>query len=108
MANLAIYPKGVMVFAPNEKAPDFVVGTLIITPKDFLDWLKDGEGKDWLTEYTNKEGTTVKQIKLSITRKQDGQGLNLKVDTFKPMPKSASNYASQPSSQSKSNDNDPF
>lgn len=71
----AIYPKGVMLFDKHEKAPDFVVGTLVITPNDLIEWLK--ENSSLLTEYNQK-----KQLKLQI--KKGNKGLYAEVDTWQP------------------------
>ena len=69
-----IYPEGVAVFSPHDKAPDFVVGSLVITPNDLISWLKKNEGL--LTEYKGK-----KQLKLQI--KKGTKGLYCSVDTYK-------------------------
>jgi len=70
-----IYPKGVMCFDKHEKAPDFVVGTVVITPNDLIDWLKDNKGL--LTDYNGK-----KQLKLQL--KKGDKGLYAEVDTWVP------------------------
>lgn len=81
MAEKAIYPDGVAVFNPHEKAPEFVVGTLVITLNDLISWAKLNEGL--LTEYKGK-----KQLKLQI--KKGTKGLYTTVDTYKPKEKSDS------------------
>lgn len=70
-----IYPEGVMVFSPRDKSPDFVVGSLVITPNDLIAWLKSKP--ELLTEYKGK-----KQIKLQILKGK--KGLYASVDTYKP------------------------
>lgn len=41
MATEKSYPKGLMGFHKHEKAPEFVLGTLIIDPNKFLNgWAK--------------------------------------------------------------------
>jgi hypothetical protein len=77
MSNEKVFPKGVFGFAKNEKAPIFVIGTLVITPRELVDWL-NADGKQYLTEYKDK-----KQLKLQITEGRDGK-LNIAVDTFIP------------------------
>lgn len=77
MANERVYCKGLTTFAKNEKAPDWVLGTLIIAPETLLDWLIN-EGKDYMTVYNNQ-----KQIKFQVTKGKDGK-LQIAVDTFKP------------------------
>jgi hypothetical protein len=75
MSEKAIYPEGIAVFNPHEKAPEFVVGSLVITPNDLVSWLKSNP--DYLTEYKGK-----KQLKLQI--KKGTKGLYATVDTYKP------------------------
>ena len=72
-----IYVKGFRGFKPNDKAPDFVLGSLIITPKEFGEFLKSDDVKQYFTEY--KE---MKQIKINVLRSKDG-GLSFEVDTYK-------------------------
>lgn len=76
MAN-TVYPKGIKTFAKNEKAPDFVLGTAIITLNEFVSWCK-GEGEEYLSEYNGQ-----KQIRLQILNGKDGRP-QLTVDTYKP------------------------
>lgn len=47
-----LLPDGLMFFNPSEKAPDFVIGTMMITPKLFREWaLKNIElAKDYKGE----------------------------------------------------------
>ncbi len=78
MAQEKIYPKGIMTFPKNQNAPDFVMGSMVITPNDLFAWLKENE--NLLTEYQGK-----KQIRLSILN--GNKGIYLVVDTFKPTAK---------------------
>jgi hypothetical protein len=71
------YPQGIRLFGPKENAPSFVKGQMIITPKEFLEWIK--ANPDFLTEYKGE-----KQIRLQLLERKDGKGLNLVVDTYKP------------------------
>ena len=71
-----IYPKGIMTFDPNENAPEFVLGTVIITPEKLIDWCN--ENSKYLTKY---KGDT--QIKLNCLKSQKG-GIYFTVDTWKP------------------------
>ena len=75
MADKKIYPKGIRTFAPREGAPDFVLGTMIITLNDFITFAK--ENPDLLTEY---EGN--KQLKCQMLAGDNGPYLT--VDTWKP------------------------
>ena len=72
-----IYVEGFRGFKPNEKAPDFVLGTLIVTPKEFGEFLKKKEIEQYFTEYEGK-----KQIKISVLRSKNG-GLSFEIDTYK-------------------------
>jgi hypothetical protein len=69
-----IYPKGLRVFSPNENAPDFVKGNVIITPRELTDWIK--ENANLLTDYKGQ-----KQLKLQLL--QGDKGLYFKVDDYK-------------------------
>lgn len=77
MAQSKVFPKGVIAFNKSEKAPEWVVGSLVINPNLFYDWLS-GEGKQYLTDYKGAP-----QLKLSMTTSQDGR-LSISVDTYKP------------------------
>lgn len=67
-----VYPKGLAFFKPREGAPDFVIGELIITPKEFLEWLN--QNKEFLTT-SEKYG---QQMKFTLTDK------GIQVNTWKP------------------------
>lgn len=71
-----VYPQGIMTFAKNENAPDFVVGDMVLNIQEFTDWL-NGEGSQYITEYKGKE-----QIRFSITTYNGRPSLS--VNTFKP------------------------
>lgn len=73
-----IFCKGVMAFKPNEKAPSFVKGSVVITLNDLIEWAK-GDGKQYLTEYNGK-----KQIRLQITENKSDGKYSIAVDTFVP------------------------
>lgn len=74
MANEKIYPKGIMCFKKHEKAPDFVIGTVVITPRDLIDWLKTNE--KYLTDYNG-----AKQLKLQML--SGTKGPYMVVDDYK-------------------------
>lgn len=76
--------KGVITFNPNEKAPDFVLGTITISINQLKDWM-EGEGKDYVTYYKNEP-----QIKLQVTKPKEGRGIMVAVDTWKPVSKNNS------------------
>ena len=82
-----IYVKGLRTFKPNEKAPDFVKGTLIISPNELIEFLRENE--KLMTDY---KGT--KQLRCQIL---DGNnGLYFTVDTFKPESKPQTTGADEP------------
>ena len=69
-----IYPKGIRTFKPNENAPDFVKGALIITPSELVKFCE--ENKHLMSDYN---GTP--QLRCQIL---DGDnGLYVNVDTWK-------------------------
>lgn len=71
-----VYPNGISCFAPRSGAPDFVLGSVIITIDDFKEWINANQSL--LTEYNGK-----KQIRLQLTKSRDGRP-SLSVDTWKP------------------------
>jgi len=81
------FPKGIIAFNPHEKAPDFVVASIIITPKELGEWLK-GEGAQYYKD-TEKYG---KQVKLTMKKAKDGK-LYLEVDIYEPKQNSSSNLS---------------
>jgi hypothetical protein len=70
-----VYPKGIMAFKPNEKAPSFVKASVLVTPNELINWLK--ENSDYLTEYKGN-----KQLKLQLLENE--KGLYFVVDTYQP------------------------
>ena len=76
-----IYPKGIVTFAPGEKAPEFVVGTVIINIDEFIEWT-NGEGSEHTTQYNGKD-----QIRLSVLTGKNRSRPTVCVDTYKPKPK---------------------
>jgi len=74
-----IFPEGIRVFSPRNGAPDFVKGSIVITPNDLIEWLK--ANKNLLTDYKDK-----KQLSLDLLSNKDGK-LFLSVNTYKPSDK---------------------
>lgn len=70
-----IYPKGINTFAKHEKAPDFVLGTIVINLSNFKEWI-NGDGKEYLSDYKGSP-----QLKLQVL--QGKERLNILVDTYK-------------------------
>ena len=74
MSNEKIYPEGIITFPPNQNAPDFVKGKMIITLKDFFEWSKTQE--QYFKEYNGQ-----KQLAFDI--KVGDKGLYFQLDTYK-------------------------
>ena len=70
-----VFPKGMMAFKPNEKAPDFIKASVMVTPNELISWLK--ENSDYLTDYKGN-----KQLKLQLL--ENDKGLYFVVDTYQP------------------------
>lgn len=71
-----IYPEGIRTFAPNDKAPDFVLGNVIISLNELFAYAK--AHPELLSDYKGE-----KQLKLNCTKRKDGKGITLSVDTWK-------------------------
>ena len=71
-----IFPEGIRVFSPRQGAPDFVKGSIVITPNDLITWLKTKA--DLLSEYEGK-----KQLKLDLLTSKEGK-LYLAVNNYQP------------------------
>ena len=71
-----VFAKGIRAFKKHDNAPEWVLGTQIISLNELFAWAK-GEGKDYLTDYKGE-----KQLKLQVTKSKDG-GLIFSVDTYK-------------------------
>ena len=76
MANEKVYAKGIRTFKRNEKAPEFILGTLVITVDEFVNWCNGN--KQYLTDYNG-----VRQLKLQVLKGKEDQ-LTIQVDTYKP------------------------
>lgn len=72
----AVFAEGIRTFKKNEKAPDFVLGSVVISLNEFFSWCKKNE--NLMTDYKG-----VKQLKLQCLKSRDG-GINFQVDTWKP------------------------
>ena len=70
-----VYPKGLLTFKKNEKAPDFVKGTLVIDINKLIEWI-NGEGSKWMTDYKGDP-----QLRCQVTE-WEGK-INIEVDTFR-------------------------
>lgn len=70
-----IYPKGINFFNKRDNAPEFVKGSIVITPKQLIDWMTENKQ---LMKDSEKYG---KQFVFQVTDK------GLSVDTWKPSEK---------------------
>lgn len=93
-----IYPKGIRVFKPREGAPDWVLGQVIVTPVELVEWVQ--ENLQHTSEYQGK-----KQIKLDLLKGKDGP--YVAVNTYKPAPSQPVNKAFNDMMEDKP-DSDPF
>jgi hypothetical protein len=83
-----IYPKGIRTFAKHDKAPDFILGSVIISLNEFFKWVK--ENPELQTEYDGN-----KQLKLTCMTKKGG-GITFSVDTYKPTAKTEPQQSATP------------
>lgn len=74
--NEPIFPKGVIVFEPHEKAPDFIIAEIVISPETLATFLD--ENSDLLHTH-EKYG---EQLKLTLKESKGGK-LYLQVNDYK-------------------------
>lgn len=69
-----VYPKGIKVFQPSEKAPSYVLGKMVISLNELVKYAN--ENPDFVTMYKDEP-----QLTLNI---MDGdKGVYVSVDTYK-------------------------
>lgn len=73
-----MYVKGIRTFAPNQKAPDFVLGSGVITIKELKEFLDSQEVAGLLTQYQGND-----QLRIQFLKSDKG-GISVTVDTWKP------------------------
>ncbi len=83
-----ILPEGIRFFPKHANAPDFVLGSMVVTMNDLFAFCKANE--PLLTEYSGK-----KQLKLQLLKSKEGK-LYAAVDTFKPTPQGAPQQTTRP------------
>lgn len=71
-----ILPEGIRFFPKGQKAPDFVLGAMVVTVDELLAFANSRP--DLLTDYNGK-----RQLKLQLLNSKQGK-LYASVDTFKP------------------------
>ena len=76
----AIFPEGISVRDPHEKAPDFVRGRISMMKDEIIPWLEKQEG-EW--------------VNCDIKRSKGGK-LYLQVDTWKPKTPTAPQASEEP------------
>lgn len=77
MSTEKVKVEGIRGFNRNKNAPEFVLGSLIITPKQLTEWLN--ANSQHITEYNGE-----KQLKISLLKSKDGKYINVQVDNFVP------------------------
>jgi hypothetical protein len=71
-----ILPEGIRFFPKHQNAPDFVLGTMVLSLNELFAWAK--AHPELQTEYNG-----AKQIKLQLLNSKQGK-LYAAVDTYKP------------------------
>jgi len=87
-----IYVEGFRSFLPHQKAPDFVLGELVISIDEFKNFINNNQ--NLLSEYKGK-----KQLKAQVLKGINGT-LNFVVNDFKPQPKEPTHPVMQGSASS--------
>ena len=70
------YADGVRFFERKDNQPDFVLGALVITPEDLMQWTKSNP--DLTSNYKGKD-----QVKFQVKRSKEGK-VYIELDTYKP------------------------
>lgn len=68
--------EGIRFFQPNEKAPDFVKASVVVTPNDLIAWLKSKEAHK--SQYKGKT-----QFRFQLKESKEGN-FYMELDTWKP------------------------
>lgn len=74
MSKDKIYPKGIMTFGARDNAPEFVLGTMIVTIDDLKGFFE--EQKQHISQYNGKD-----QLKFNMLK--GDKGVYLVLDTYK-------------------------
>lgn len=77
-AKKTMYVKGIYTFPPHKNAKDFVLGSGVITIKDFKEFLESQEVAQHITQYQGKD-----QLRLQFLKSDKG-GISITIDTWKP------------------------
>jgi len=92
MSDDIVFADGLKFFDPHENAPDFVLGSISVKPKDFVEWLRANYSK------VNRSG----YLMLSVCRARSGKPY-VKLDTYEPKAKPEP----EPQQDNSYNDNKP-
>lgn len=76
MSETKNYVDGVRLWERKDNQPDFVLGSLCITPEDLIAWMS--ENKDSTSDYKGK-----RQVKFQLKKSKQGK-IFLELDTWKP------------------------
>lgn len=71
-----IYAKGLKFFKKRDTAPEWVLGTIVVTEAQVAEMF--AEQKEHITDYQGQ-----KQLRLQLLKSQDG-GMYATIDTWKP------------------------
>lgn len=74
MSETKVYPVGIRMFNKHEKAPDFIIGTMVISIDSLVSFCQDNP--HLLTKYKDED-----QLKIQI--QQGKKGLTAVVDTWR-------------------------
>lgn len=74
MSETKVYPVGIRMFNKHEKAPDFIIGTMVISIDSLVSFCQDNP--HLLTKYKDED-----QLKIQI--QQGRNGLTAVVDTWR-------------------------
>lgn len=80
-----VFINGVRFFPKRDSAPEFVLGTLVLTPKQISEWA--AANAQYMSDYNGDS-----QVRIQITKGQEGK-LVFAVDTWKPDGQKTAAYA---------------
>ena len=69
-----IYPKGIRCFPARQGAPEWVLGSILVTPKELQEWI--AANQQYMGEYQGNP-----QLKLDLLKGKDGP--YIAVNTYK-------------------------
>lgn len=72
-----IFADGINVYSPNDKAPDFVKGSIVVDIKKFSDWVASN------ANYITKDNNGNDVLRLQLKESKQGK-FYASVDTYQP------------------------